>query len=66
MISRITVLLSLALLTACIGNNTDSLEPHQIIESPKQRWTHWNEETPIDVTEEKIITNHTCPHSYAD
>lgn len=66
MIKRTSALLTTTFLTACIGSNTDSLEPHQIIESPKQRWVCLSEEAPIDVTEDKIKTNQACPRTHAD
>lgn len=61
------LLLPCSLLAACTGSNTDALEPHQIVSAPKNRWVHWNEEVPVDVTEDKIIkAKRICPERYAD
>lgn len=63
----IVLLLPFSFLTACTGSNTDALEPHQIVAAPINKWVHWNEEVPVDVTEDKIIkAKRICPERYVD
>lgn len=62
----IAVLSSAFILTACTGSNTDAIERHQIIASPENRWVHWGEEPPLDVTEAKVTSNHDCPSTPSD
>jgi len=54
-------------LTACTGSNTDPLEPHQIVNAPENRWVHWSENAPVDVTQEKAIrSKRVCPQGVSD
>lgn len=67
MIKRLVLFLPIYILTGCTGSNTDSLEPHQIVSAPGNRWVHWNENAPVDVTQEKTIkTKRVCPQSVVD
>ena len=50
----IMVLCALATLTSCNKNGRDALETHQIIAEPKTHWVHWQQEVPVDVTEEHV------------
>jgi hypothetical protein len=54
------VLCALATLTSCNKNGRDALETHQIIAEPKTRWIHWQQEEPVDVTEERVKSIRPC------
>ena len=62
----ISILYSTFLLSACGLNHTDVLESHEIIASPANRWIHWHDTVPLDVTEAKIKTHHDCPSAPSD
>ncbi len=60
------LLMSCLLLSGCIGSNTDPLEPRQIIASPQNKWIHWDENPPVDVSQEEVQTGSICPKRYLD
>jgi hypothetical protein len=45
------------MLTSCYRNGRDAIEAHQVIAEPSNRWVHWGQEDPINVTEDKKITS---------
>ena len=61
-------LLSGFALTGCFNDNRDldALASHQIIAAPANRWVHWRDETPVDVSEEKVISHKPCQRKPVD
>lgn len=57
---RIMILVMLFALNGCYKNGRDATEAHQIIAEPKTRWIHWQQEEPIDVTEERVVSAKPC------
>ncbi len=56
----IAILCTLFVLTSCYKNGRDAIESHQIIAEPGTRWIHWGQETPVDVTEERVDSVKPC------
>ncbi len=55
------------LLNGCTRSNTDHIESHQIISAPPaKQWVHWDEDAPIDVTQDKVKTKQVCPRQRND
>ena len=52
--NRIAVLCLLLMLASCYRNGRDALESHQIIAEPNTRWVHWEQEAPVDVTQDRL------------
>jgi hypothetical protein len=66
-IKWLVLFLPFSFLTACTGSNTDPLEPHQIVTASGNRWVHWDENAPVDVTQEKTIRpKRVCPQGVSD
>jgi hypothetical protein len=56
----IAVIISAPLVASCTLMNTDGQLPHQIISAPEKRSIGWEDEIPLDVTEERKITRVVC------
>lgn len=54
------VLAALLSLNSCYKNGRDAQEPHQIIAEPKNRWVHWQQEAPVDVSEDRETSVKPC------
>ena len=62
----IIMLLSGLALAGCFNDNRDALESHQIIAAPKNRWVHWGQENPVDVSEGEVISHKPCKRKPVD
>lgn len=51
----------LFLLTACNNHATDAVSYQEVIASPPNRWIHWGETQPVDVTQAIEKSNDICP-----
>lgn len=54
------VLCALTMLQGCYKNERDALAKHQIIDLPCKRWVTWEQEAPVDVTEERVQSTRSC------
>ncbi len=63
---RWTIFLMCFLVGACSRSNTDALEPHEIVNSPAHNWVRWDQDAPLDVTQEKVKTKQVCPRRRED
>jgi len=53
-------------LTGCFNDRLDELSTHQIIAAPANRWVHWGQQNPVDVSEEKVISHKPCKKNPVD
>lgn len=46
--------------SGCYKNGRDAQEPHQIVAEPANKWIHWQQEEPVDVTNERETSVKPC------
>lgn len=52
---RVNLLWMILILSGCHHNGRDALASHQIIAEPSNRWVHWEQEEPVDVTKPRTV-----------
>lgn len=63
---RIVFLLSGLALTGCFNDSLDKLSTHQIIAAPENRWVHWGQENPVDVSDKEDRSHKACQRKPVD
>lgn len=56
----IVFLLSGCALTGCFNDSLDEISPHQIIAAPENRWVHWGQQNPVDVSDKDDNSYKAC------